>query len=335
TRGTPTLGGQARLTAFSAEIPALGLVPRGGDLRLDALPDGTARIAGLLQSGEGTLTVEGSLGWQDDDTPLVLTVLGKDFLAADTGELRAVVDPDVAIRHGPGQPLLVTGKVVVPSATIDLEGLDGTATVSDDVVILDPVDPEADAPALATPLELDLVLELGDDVLLNGFGLTGTLDGSLRVRAQPGSELRATGALEVGGRYRAYGQQIDIAAVRYENGNWTAPVPVHADGWHMTACPINGPSVAARGNDAIAAWFTAANDQPRVLLARSGDAGDTWSEAVELDAGEAVQGRVNVALDEAQAWVLWVREDKDGQSLWLSRRSADLADELQRLRIAR
>lgn len=210
TRGTPTLGGKARLTAFSAEIPALGIVPSGGDLRLDALPDGTARIAGLLRSGEGTLTVEGSLGWQDDDTPLVLAVRGKDFLAADTGELRAVVDPDVAIRHGPGQPLSVTGKVVVPSATIDLEGLDGTATVSDDVVILDPVDPEADAPALATPLELDLVLELGDDVLLNGFGLTGTLDGSLRVRAQPGSELRATGALEVGGRYRAYGQQIDI-----------------------------------------------------------------------------------------------------------------------------
>lgn len=136
-------------------------------------------------------------------------------------------------------------------------------------------------------------------------------------------------------RDRSEGEIRDIAAVRYENGNWTAPVPVHADGWHMTACPINGPSVAARGNDAIAAWFTAANDQPRVLLARSGDAGDTWSEAVELDAGEAVQGRVDVALDEAQAWVLWVREDKDGQSLWLSRRSADLADELQRLRITR
>jgi len=112
-------------------------------------------------------------------------------------------------------------------------------------------------------------------------------------------------------------------------------VPVHADGWHMTACPVNGPSVAADGNDAIAAWFTAAEDKPRVLLARSGDAGDRWSTPLTLDAGDTVQGRVAVALDDDHAWVLWVREGKDGQSLWLSRRTLDLAQELQRVEVAK
>jgi hypothetical protein len=126
----------------------------------------------------------------------------------------------------------------------------------------------------------------------------------------------------------------DIAAVRYEDGAWKPPVPVHADGWHMTACPINGPSVAADGNDVVAAWFTGADDKPRVLLARSEDAGDTWSAPVELDNGEAVQGRVSVALGDKAAWVLWVREDDKGQSLWLSRRSPDLAKELQRVQVA-
>jgi len=214
TRGAPTLGGQARLTGFSAEIPALGIKPTDGTLTLDALPDGTARINGSLRSGEGTLAIDGSVGWRDEGAPLQFTVKGNDVLAADTGELRAVIDPDLVVRHTPGEALSVTGKVFVDSATIDLEGLEGAAQVSEDVVILDPVDPKAAKAALATPLEMDLVIELGNDVLLNGFGLNGTLDGSLRVQAEPGTAMFATGMLEVGGRYRAYGQNIDITRGR-------------------------------------------------------------------------------------------------------------------------
>lgn len=127
----------------------------------------------------------------------------------------------------------------------------------------------------------------------------------------------------------------DIAATRFEEGAWSAPKPVHADNWHMTACPVNGPSVAADGNDVVAGWYTAADDKPRVLLSRSGDAGDSWGAPVTLDEGGAVQGRVAVALDEDQAWALWVREGKDGQSLWLSRRSPDLTQELQRMQVAK
>ena len=71
------------------------------------------------------------------------------------------------------------------------------------------------------------------------------------------------------------------------------------------------------------------------MVARSVDAGDTWSAPVALDAGEVVQGRTAVALDDDHAWMLWVREGKDGQSLWLSRRSPDLAEELQRMEVAK
>ena len=212
TRGSPTLGGQAQLTGFSTEIPALAITPTDGNLRLVARPDGTAHISGSIRSGDGTLDIDGTLGWRGTGTPLVLNVRGSNVLAADTRELRAVIDPDVTVRYQAGEALAVTGKVVVPSATIDLERLDRGAKLSSDVVILDPVEPEGGGePALATPLRLDLVLALGDDVLLNGFGLTGTLDGSLRVQAEPGRTLYATGTLEVGGRYRAYGQKIDIS----------------------------------------------------------------------------------------------------------------------------
>src|SRR3546814_7825825 len=43
TRAEPALGGQAQLTDFSTELPALGIALENGNVRLDALADGTAR----------------------------------------------------------------------------------------------------------------------------------------------------------------------------------------------------------------------------------------------------------------------------------------------------
>jgi hypothetical protein len=127
----------------------------------------------------------------------------------------------------------------------------------------------------------------------------------------------------------------DIAAVRYDGKAWGKPVPVHADGWVMPGCPVNGPAVAADGDAALVAWYTEAGGQPSVRIARSTDAGDSFGAPVTLDQGEAVQGRVALALDATQAWILWIREDAAGQSLWLSRRTPDLKREYQRLEVAK
>ena len=53
-----------------------------------------------------------------------------------------------------------------------------------------------------------------------------------------------------------------------------------------------------------------------------------------------MQGRVDVALDAAQAWVLWLGEDNisiagSGQSLWLARYAPDLSRELSRIEVAK
>jgi translocation and assembly module TamB len=216
TRAQPVLGGQAHLSDFSTELPALAITVGNGDVRMDAQPDGSARIHGSLKSGDGTLNLDGTLGWRGDiasgqSAPLVLNVRGSNVLVSDTRDLRAVADPDVVVRYSAGQPIIVTGSVGVPSARIDLERLDQGVSGSPDVVVLDPVDPQR---AVATPLDLDLTLQLGDDVRLDGFGLDGTLGGSLHVRARPGREMVATGSLDVGGRYTAYGRKLDITRGR-------------------------------------------------------------------------------------------------------------------------
>ena len=74
---------------------------------------------------------------------------------------------------------------------------------------------------------------------------------------------------------------------------------------------------------------------PKVRVARSQDAGDSFSPPVDLDSGLEVQGRVGVAADGDAVWVSWSREDADGQSLWLARYDAELSKELQRIQVAK
>ena len=136
--------------------------------------------------------------------------------------------------------------------------------------------------------------------------------------------------------YRDHGadEVRDIQAIRFDGARWTPPAAVHADHWTMRACPVNGPSVAAEQSNAVVAWYTAAADTPTVSLARSRDGGAHFDAPVVVDHGAAVQGRVAVALDGMQAWVLWLREDAAGQSLWLARYTPDLSRQLQRLQVA-
>ncbi|MGH8031130.1 MAG: translocation/assembly module TamB domain-containing protein, partial [Luteimonas sp.] len=224
TRDAPSLGGQAQLSNFSTELPSLGIVLTDGRVRLDALADGSARIDGRVTSGDGTLNIDGTLGWRGDAQPLLLNLSGDRVLVSDTRDLRATASPNLSVRAMAGEPLIVTGSVTVPSALIDLERLDQGVSASSDVVVLDPLEPE-DA-SNASSLALDLALVMGDDVRLKGFGLDGTLGGQMRVRALPGREMTATGALQVGGNYQAYGQALQISRgeLQWSNGPVSDPI---------------------------------------------------------------------------------------------------------------
>src|SRR5688572_16838995 len=77
----------------------------------------------------------------------------------------------------------------------------------------------------------------------------------------------------------------DIYVTRLVDGKWTEGVPVHGDGWHIDACPVNGPAAAASGDRVAVAWFTGAADTARVKVAFSGDSGETFSVPQQVDDG--------------------------------------------------
>ena len=86
---------------------------------------------------------------------------------------------------------------------------------------------------------------------------------------------------------------------------------------------MNGPAVAASGRRVAVAWFTAANDAPRVKLAFSTDAGASFGAPVRVDDGNPL-GRVDVVLlDDGSAVVSWVESSPEGSSLRVRRIRAD------------
>lgn len=150
---------------------------------------------------------------------------------------------------------------------------------------------------------------------------------------QTGAALTASGVV-LAYRDRDPTEVRDIYVARFEDDAWQPPGRVHADNWTMPACPVNGPDIAARDGDELVGWYTAPDDTPMVKVAHSRDGGVEFGAPVEIDSGEAVQGRVSVAMDQNAAWVLWLGESASGQSLQLARFTPDLSRELQRIEVA-
>ena len=113
-------------------------------------------------------------------------------------------------------------------------------------------------------------------------------------------------------RDRSEAEIRDISIVRRLESGWTEPVTVHSDGWRIPACPVNGPAAAARDRDVVVAWYTAADEEPRVQVAFSPDAGATFGDPIRVDRGNAL-GRVDaVMLPDRSAIVIWLATSAEG-----------------------
>ncbi|HEX5213865.1 MAG TPA: hypothetical protein VFV98_00300 [Vicinamibacterales bacterium] len=107
----------------------------------------------------------------------------------------------------------------------------------------------------------------------------------------------------------------DIVVSRFEKGAWTPPTVVGADNWEINGCPVNGPAVAATGNAAAVAWFTAVGNTPRTQIAFSGDGGRTFGAPMRVDAAPTL-GRVGlVMIGENRALVSSIERAQTGAQL--------------------
>lgn len=144
------------------------------------------------------------------------------------------------------------------------------------------------------------------------------LDSSVCDCCQTSSAMTAQGPVVVY-RDRTQDEIRDTSIVRFIDGSWTSPATVHADGWQVQGCPVNGPSVAATGSTVAVAWFTAKDEKPMVQMALSHDDGETFLPAVVV-ASSHTNGRVDTAiLDSGEIVVSWVDTTESVAKLMLTR----------------
>jgi len=117
----------------------------------------------------------------------------------------------------------------------------------------------------------------------------------------------------------------DIYVSKYsiDSDSWSDPILVHNDGWQIAACPVNGPMMDAIGRTIATAWFTGADDEPKVKIAFSSDEGSSWNNPITIDQ-DIPLGRVDVVLaNQSSAWVSWMTRSEEYAELKLVKVTVD------------
>ena len=208
TLNEPAVTGAASVDGFAAEVPDAGLKLTNGQLSVSAADTRQLRIRGAVQSGKGSLAIDGVAGL-DAQTPTVITFKGSQFTAVDIPAAKVVISPDVLVRRD-AQGLNATGSVLMESADVNLDKLPGNGVnkASSDIMIVD--QPQQPANESAMPINASIKVDLGKHAHLVGMGLDGRLSGVITVNERPGRETTGQGQVSVDGTYKAYGQSLQI-----------------------------------------------------------------------------------------------------------------------------
>jgi translocation and assembly module TamB len=212
-----TLAGSFAKPQFSGRIIGTGLrlylADSGIDLRqgaLDSQFQGESLIINSLdfRSEAGLLAASGEIGLAAAKPTAKIKLRAERFALFNRSDRKLVLsgqaDLDWASAHG-----RIKGALRADSGYFDIGGED-TPQLSDDVVVVGST-PKSAAP---TATEIDMDLNLGDGVRVQGRGLSAILVGEVKLRSAPGSPLRAQGSVRVAdgtnSTYTAYSRKLAI-----------------------------------------------------------------------------------------------------------------------------
>lgn len=224
TRADPLFNGAYQLQDFSVEIPGLGLRLKDGQITAKSTNNLAMLIKGSIRSGEGRLAVTGV--WDPAgqlDQPLDLRLIGKNVALADTPNMQLNADVDVLLGSLAGI-YSMQGDVHLRNGLVNLETIGANVSISNDVVVVDPA-PEKAARDLLK-LSINLKVSIDEAVRVRGFGLDGTVEGTVVVNSPFDSPTRLTGSLNLLGTYGTYGQKLRIKRgnIQYFNAEVDEPI---------------------------------------------------------------------------------------------------------------
>jgi translocation and assembly module TamB len=205
----PRLRGRVDLRDGRLDLPPLGAEYRRIALHLAVVADGSLALNGELYSAGSRLDLTGAASlWPAAAGSL--QVNGEEFQLSSAPGLWLKVSPRLRATwrdHG----LYLGGGLALPEGRLVMAAPPEPAVpISPDVVLLGVAPLEPTPPPI--PFDLDLRLDLGPELYLEGFGLTAFPQGHLRLQAGDlAASPTVTGQLQLrDGRYQAFGQDLEI-----------------------------------------------------------------------------------------------------------------------------
>jgi len=205
TLASPEARGRLVLADLKATVPATGTDIDDGELTL-SFDNRRWDLAATATSMGQSLSIEGS--GQSGTEQATLVVTGDNFPLINVEEYKARISPDLSIEYQ-DRTATLRGKLVIPEADIHIKPRPtGITEVSSDEVIT----PATEQAASMIRVKTDINLIVGDRVNFEGYGLTTSLQGELRIRRQSQGIPSARGTITLTkGTYEAYGQELDIS----------------------------------------------------------------------------------------------------------------------------
>ena len=230
TRSQPQWNGTLQGDDLSVRSAVEGIEFRQGHLRArlqeQQIQLEAFRLRGAGAQG-GELSAQGLVRWLPQDNPALqalqsvqmdLQMQARGLRVTNRADRRLSVSGQVRTRLDRGQ-MQLRGELQADSALFILPD-DNTPTLGKDVRVqraaeptpATPLAPPAKLSVMGTP-DVEVLLQLGPDFQLRGQGLSTRLAGQVRLssNAATSGQPRLAGQVNTeGGRYKAYGQQLDI-----------------------------------------------------------------------------------------------------------------------------
>lgn len=233
TLAQPGINGQVRLDQSQFQIPRLGLKIEDLNLSITALNINDFDYQVSAKSNKGLLLIKGQTHLRSfSDWSSALTISGKNVEVAYIPEARVTASPELSVTVKPYE-IHVDGSIHIPMAKLQPKDVSRATPISDDVTITNVADADISRKWL---IYSNVRLTLGEQVTFFGFGFEGRFTGNLLLMDQPGQPTLATGELDIhDGRYRAYGQRLNI-----EQGRILFSGPVNNPGLNLRAARYIG-----------------------------------------------------------------------------------------------
>lgn len=235
TLASPLISGELDFSEGALFIPAWDLKLTHASITSLAVGHVVKYTAEAI-SGKNPVTITGETDFSQAGIPTHLKLKGNDILLVDTPEYTIYGSPNVSATIV-GTRLDLSGDILLPRALIRPHDFRNTTQLPTNEVVF--IGQPKVVGQSSWQINSNLNIIAGEQVLIDSFGIQGSLDGAVHIIQTPDQTLLANGKIGIRhGFYRAYGHQLKIS---------------HGSFMQFTNSPINNPMLSIEATRTVTA----------------------------------------------------------------------------------